>query len=143
MNLHSLLATRESDRRPVRAVRVGAGKFRSMYLAQARRTPGLRILAVADLAPERARASLARVGWSAERYGAKSLDEAARDGTTFVTDDAGRAIAHAATEVVIDATGSPAAGIAHPLPAFRHPNHLRLVNTQAHPPPPPPPPPPP
>ena len=111
MNLHSLLAERESDRRPVRAVLIGAGKFGSMYLAQARRTPGLRILAVADLAPERARAALARVGWSAGRYGASSLDEAAREGTTFVTDDAGRAIAHAATEVVIDATGSPAAGI--------------------------------
>src|SRR5260221_11214913 len=110
MNPPSLLAARESDRRPVRAVLIGAGKFGSMYLAQARRTPGLRILAVADLAPERARASLARAGWSAERYGAKSLDEAERDGTTFVTDDAGRAIAHAATEGVIDATGRPAAG---------------------------------
>src|SRR5258708_8056065 len=131
MSLHSLLAARESDRRPVRAVLVGAGKFGSMYLAQGRRRPGLRILAVADLAPERARASLARVGWSAERYGAKSLDEAARDGTTFVTDDAGRAIAHAATEVVIDATGSPAAGIAHALECCRHGKHVVMVNVEA------------
>jgi len=131
MNLHSLLAARESDRRPVRAVLIGAGKFGSMYLAQARRTPGLRILAVADLAPERARACLARVGWSAERYGAKSLDEAAREGTTFVTDDAGRAIAHAATEVVIDATGSPAAGIAHALECCRHAKHVVMVNVEA------------
>ncbi len=131
MNLHSLLAARESDRRPVRAVLIGAGKFGSMYLAQARRTPGLRILAVADLAPERARASLARVGWSAERCGAKSLDEAAREGTIFVTDDAGRAIAHAATEVVIDATGSPAAGITHALECCRQAKHVVMVNVEA------------
>src|SRR5258708_28183806 len=134
MNLHSLLAARESDRRPVRAVLVGAGKFGSMYLAQARRTPGLRILAVADLAPERARASLARVGWGAERYGAKSLDEAARDGTTFVTDDAGRAIAHGATEAVIHATGSPAAGIAHAPEWRRHGKHVVMVTGLAPPP---------
>jgi len=131
MNLHSLLAARESDRRPVRAVLIGAGKFGSMYLAQARRTPGLRILAVADLAPERARASLARVGWSAERCSAKSLDEAAREGTIFVTDDAGRAIAHAATEVVIDATGSPAAGITHALECCRQAKHVVMVNVEA------------
>ena len=68
----------------MRAVLVGAGKFGSMYLAQARRTPGVRILAVADLAPDRARAALARVGWEAARYAARSLAEAERDGTTFV-----------------------------------------------------------
>src|SRR5471032_2681510 len=115
MNLHRLLQARAAQENPVRVVLIGAGKFGSMYLAQARRTPGVQILAVVDLAPDRARAALARVGWTASRYGAKSLDEARRDGTTFVTDEGERAIAHAATEVVIDSTGSPAAGIAHAL----------------------------
>src|SRR5690349_5118503 len=101
MNLHRLLEAREAEGRPVRAVLVGAGKFGSMYLAQARRTPGLRMLAVADLAPDRARASLARVGWESARYGAASLDEAARDASTFVTDHAEAAISHPATDVVI------------------------------------------
>ena len=131
MNLYSLLAARESERRPVHAVLIGAGKFGSMYLSQARRTPGLRILAVADLAPERARVSLARVGWSPERFAARSLDEAARAGTTFVTEDAERAIAHPATEVVIDATGSPAAGIAHALECCRQGKHVVMVNVEA------------
>jgi predicted homoserine dehydrogenase-like protein len=115
----------------VRAVLIGAGKFGSMYLSQAQRTPGLQILAVADLAPERARASLARVGWSAERYGARSIDEAATAGTTVVTDDVAKAIAHAATEVVIDSTGSPAAGIAHVLACCEHRKHIVMVNVEA------------
>jgi threonine dehydrogenase-like Zn-dependent dehydrogenase len=111
MNLHSLLAARESDRRPVRAVLIGAGKFGSMYLAQARRTAGLRILAVADLAPERARAALARVGWSAERYAAKSLEEAARGRPSSPTTPGAPS---PTPDQWSTQTGSPA-GIAHAL----------------------------
>jgi len=131
MNLHRMLAAREAEKRPVRVVLVGAGKFGSMYLSQAQRTPGIHVMAVADLAPDRARASLARVGWLPERYGARSLDEAARTGTTCVTDDAMAAIAHAATEVVIDATGHPAAGISHALACCRHGKHIVMVNVEA------------
>jgi predicted homoserine dehydrogenase-like protein len=131
MNLHRLLEDRAAEGRPVRVAMIGAGKFGSMYLSQARRTPGLQMLAVADLAPERARAALARVGWEAQRYGARSLDEAAKAGTTCVTDDALAAIAHPATDVVIDSTGSPAAGIAHALACCKHGKHIVMVNVEA------------
>jgi predicted homoserine dehydrogenase-like protein len=131
MNLHHLLQIRSAQARPVRVALIGAGKFGSMYLSQARRTAGVHILAVADLAPERARASLARVGWEPRRCGAASLDEAARAGTTFVTDDAQAAIAHDATEVVIDCTGQPAAGVAHVLACCRHRKHVVMVNVEA------------
>jgi predicted homoserine dehydrogenase-like protein len=131
MNLHRMLAAREAQKRPVRVVLVGAGKFGSMYLSQARRTPGIHVLAVADLAPDRARASLARVGWASERYTARSLDDAAAAGTTFVTEDAQGAIAHQATEVVIDATGHPAAGISHVLACCKHGKHIVMVNVEA------------
>jgi len=126
-----MLAAREAEKRPVRVVLVGAGKFGSMYLSQARRTPGIHVLAVADLAPDRARASLARVGWTAERFAAASLDDAAASRTTFVTDDAQAAIAYHATEVVIDATGNPAAGISHVLACCRHGKHIVMVNVEA------------
>ena len=63
MNLHSLLAERAAEGRPLRVALIGAGKFGSMYLAQAKHTPGIHVVAVADLAPDRARATLARVGW--------------------------------------------------------------------------------
>jgi predicted homoserine dehydrogenase-like protein len=131
MNLHRLLEARAARSQPVRVVLIGAGKFGSMYLSQARRTPGIHILAVADLAPDRARAALARVGWAAQSYAAKTLDEAGRDATTCVTDDVDAAIACPTVEIVIDATGNPAAGIAHVLACCRNRKHIVMVNVEA------------
>ena len=131
MNLFRLLERRAAEGRPVRVVLIGAGKFGSMYLSQARRTPGIHVLAIADLAPDRARASLARTGWAMERMAAASFDEAIRTSATFVTQDAAAAIAHPATEVVIDATGSPAAGIRHVLLCCEHRKHVVMVNVEA------------
>ena len=131
MNLHRLLAQRAQDDRPVRVVLIGAGKFGAMYLAQARRTPGIHILALCDLVPERARGALERTGWEPERRAARTLDEAARSGGTCISDDAPAAIAHSATDVVIDATGSPAAGIRHALACFEQGKHIVMVNVEA------------
>jgi predicted homoserine dehydrogenase-like protein len=129
MNLHRLLLARRDD--PLRVALIGAGKFGAMYLAQAKHTPGIHVVAIADLAPSRARASLARVGWPAERHAAPSLADAARGGTTFVTDDAPGVIAAPEVEIVIDATGSPAAGIRHALACCMHGKHVIMVNVEA------------
>ena len=131
MNLARLLQQRASDGRPLRVALIGAGKFGSMFLAQARRTPGIHVVAVADLDPVRARQSLARTGWPAEQYAPRSLDEALGKGATFVTDDACAAIEHGAVEIAIDATGSPAAGIRHALACCRHGKHIVMVNVEA------------
>ena len=85
MNLHRLLLTRAEEQRPVRVGLIGAGKFGSMFLVQAGRTPGLHVVAIADLSLQRARASLARTGWEPDRASARSIDDAARHGTTHLT----------------------------------------------------------
>jgi predicted homoserine dehydrogenase-like protein len=131
MNLHALLAQRAAQNKPLRVALIGAGKFGSMFLAQARRTPGIHLTMIADLAPQRARESLARVGWPAEQYAASSAWAAVQAGTTFVTDDAQAAIASDAVEIVIDATGSPAAGIRHALECCDHGKHIIMVNVEA------------
>jgi predicted homoserine dehydrogenase-like protein len=131
MNLHRMLEERASAGRPLRVALIGAGKFGSMYLAQAKHTPGIHLVAVADLAPDRAKASLARVGWPAERYAARTTAEAGRGGTTCVTDDTAAVIASPDVEIVIDATGSPAAGIRHALACCRHGKHVVMVNVEA------------
>ena len=131
MNLHRMLGERASAGRPLRVALIGAGKFGSMYLAQAKHTPGIHLVAVADLAPDRAKASLARVGWPAERYAARTIAEAGRGGTTCVTDDTAAVIASPDVEIVIDATGSPAAGIRHALACCRHGKHVVMVNVEA------------
>jgi predicted homoserine dehydrogenase-like protein len=131
MNLHRMLAARAAEGRPLRVALIGAGKFGSMYLSQVRRTPGVHLVAVADLAPARARQALRRVGWPAARLAARSIAQAAAKGTTFVGDDALATIAAAEVEMVIDATGSPSAGIRHVLACCEHGKHVVMVNVEA------------
>jgi predicted homoserine dehydrogenase-like protein len=120
VNLHRLLKEREARGRPLRVGLIGAGKFGSMYLSQARHTPGVRITAIADLSPARAKEALQRVGWA----------DAAIGSVRFF-DDSARMIAEPDVDIVIDATGSPAAGIAHVLACCEHRKHIVMVNVEA------------
>ena len=116
MNLHAMLGQRAEANNPIRVGLIGAGKFGTMYLSQAARTPGVQIMAIADLDPERARAACARVGGLDPR--AATFEDARKTGTTYLTDDSMALVAADGIEVVIDATGSPGAGIAHALACF-------------------------
>jgi len=127
MNLYALLQARG---KPIRVGLIGCGKFGSMFLAQARRTPGMHIVGVADKDPERAREALSRVGWTDAQFSAQTLQEAATSQTTCVTDDAISLIRLPALEVLIDATGSPPAGIRHATSAIEHGKHLEMVNVE-------------
>lgn len=131
MNLHKKLLERAAVGRPIRVGMIGAGKFGTMFLAQARRTPGLHILGIADLAPDRARANLRYCGWEEERFAAVTLDEAARSGATCVLEDSAALLRHPALEVVIEATGDPKVGIRHCLRAIAERKHIVMVNVEA------------
>lgn len=130
-NLHRLLLQRHAQNRPLRLGLIGAGKFGSMYLAQVPSTPGVHLVAIADLDPERARANLGRVGWSDEAARAASLDQAVKRGDTYVGEDWQRLIEHPAVEIVIDATGDPIAAVEHALHAFRHGKPIVMVTVEA------------
>ena len=58
-----------------------------MFLAQARTTAGMHVVAVADLNVARARSQLKMASWPAEQFGATSLDDALKTGKTLLTDD--------------------------------------------------------
>ena len=131
MNLYAKLQTRASQQKPIRVALIGAGKFGSMFLAQAVQTPGMHITGIADLSPERVQTNLNRIGWEPERAKATSVEEAIRTGQTFLCEDAMDLIQAEAVEVVIDATGSPAAGIRHALAAIEHGKHIVMVNVEA------------
>ncbi|MFQ5973804.1 MAG: NAD(P)H-dependent oxidoreductase [Alphaproteobacteria bacterium] len=131
MRLAALLHERERLGEPVRVGLVGAGKFGTMYLAQARRTPGVHVLGVADLSRKRARDALTCAGWAPDRCKASSFREALDAGTTHVTDEAERLIAAPGLEVVIDATGSPGAAIRHALLAAEHRRHMVMATVEA------------
>ncbi|MFP6698315.1 MAG: Gfo/Idh/MocA family oxidoreductase, partial [Alphaproteobacteria bacterium] len=131
MNLSRLLAARAEMGKPVRVGLIGAGKFGSMFLAQARLTTGLHVLGIADLDVARAAANCRQVGWPEEQFAAPSLDDAMANGATHIGDDSLALIAHGGLDVVIDATGEPRIGIRHCLAAIEHGKHVIMVNVEA------------
>ena len=120
MYVHEQLLERAASARPVRVALIGAGKFGSMFLSQAPSTAGLEVSVIADLDPDRARAACRALGWS----------NALLAGMRF-TDDAFEAVCSDDVDVVVEATGSPAAGIAHARAAFAAGRHMVMVNVEA------------
>jgi len=119
MNLSSLAMARAEAGNPVRVALIGAGKFGSMFLAQAPHIAGLSVTHIADLDPNRAREACRAVGWSAERIAA----------TTFYED--GLDAACAPVDVVIEATGAPEAGLNHARASLDAGRHIVMVNVEA------------
>ncbi len=131
MNLDRLLRRRAEAGNPVRVGVIGAGKFGAMFLSQAGAHPGFHVLGIADLSIDRAKGSLARIGWTPEQFDAKDAAEAVSTGKTWLTDDAMGLIAADGLEVLVDATGNPAAGIRHALAGIEHGRHMVMVNVEA------------
>jgi predicted homoserine dehydrogenase-like protein len=131
MNLSSLLAKRAEENSPVRVGMIGAGKFGTMFLAQAERQRGIHVVGVCDLNPDAARSNLALVNWAPGRYDAASLDAAAQAGTTHVGDNWEALVSHPAIEIVIECTGNPMAAVTHILRAFREGKHVVNVTVEA------------
>ncbi|CCJ47760.1 NAD(P)H-dependent oxidoreductase [Bordetella parapertussis] len=131
MNLYRLLKQREADQKPLRVALIGAGKFGSMFLSQVQRTPGMQLVAVADLAPDRARAALTRVGWPAAALNADTIHHAVKTGKVYFSDDVRSVIVDPEVEIVIDATGQAAAGIEHVLTCCEYGKHIIMVNVEA------------
>ncbi len=131
MNLHNMLKERAAEGRPIRVGLIGAGKFGSMFLAQARFTPALHIVGVADLDVERARNGMRKLGWPSSQIDASDVDKAFSEGKTYLTDDSLSLIQASGLDVIIEATGDPGAGVRHALAAIEHGRHLVMVNVEA------------
>ncbi len=82
--------------------------------------PGLEVSVIANLDPERARSACQKVGWDARCI----------ERTRFVASGA-ELCAHPEVEIVVEATGSPAAGIAHARAAIGAGRHIVMVNVEA------------
>ena len=131
MSLFAKLQRRAADNHPIRVGLIGAGKFGSMYLAQVPRTPGVHLVAIADLSPDAARANLARVGWADERSRAASIAEAMQLGSTHLGDDWQALVRHPGIDVVVECTGNPIAAVDHCLAAFAQRKHVVNVTVEA------------
>ena len=118
MNLFAKLQERKDN--PLRIGLIGAGKFAAMYLAQLPKTPGVRLTAIADLAPANAKTNLERVGWSPASIAA-----------TAISQDWQKLVSNPDIDIVIEATGNPVAAVEHILAAFKHGKHVVNVTVEA------------
>ncbi len=131
MNLNRMLLERQAAGKPVTVGIIGAGKFGTMFLSQARSTAGMHVVAIADLNIQRARSQLKLACWPEEQYSAPSISEAIATGGTTVTDNGDSLVDHPGIEVIIEATGDPSAGIRFALKAIENGKHIVMVNVEA------------
>ncbi len=135
---HHEISGRLSDRKnqgnPVQVVVVGAGKFGTMFLAQARTTPGLHLAAVVDLDPSLASDALVRVGWPAEQIvpvsTAGELADAVSRGRVGVTTDVGVVLSDG-IDVLVESTGDVTAAARHAVAAIDAGLHVVMVTVEA------------
>jgi len=134
MNLYRMLQARAGEERPVRVGVIGAGKFSSMFLSQARLTPGIQLVGIAELDPEKARQACLRTGWPAEAlvFGSStaSVADGAARGKIVITGDA-RQLIEAPLDVILEITGVPEAGAQHAWRALENGKHVVMVNVEA------------
>jgi predicted homoserine dehydrogenase-like protein len=134
MNLHALLQHRARDKNPVKVGIIGAGKFSTMFISQARFTPGMQIVGIAELDPEKARQACLRTGWSEDilsfEDSTDAINDNARRKKTAITKNAMALIA-AELDVIVEITGVPEAGAVHAWEALDAEKHVVMVNVEA------------
>ncbi|MDD5082827.1 MAG: Gfo/Idh/MocA family oxidoreductase, partial [Dehalococcoidales bacterium] len=134
MNLYRLLQQRAQAGRPIKIGVIGAGKFSTMFLSQARLTPGMQLVGIAELLPEKARQACRKTGWPEEvlSFGdsAAAINDGARKGKVTLTQDADQLI-RADLDIVLEITGVPEAGAYHAWQALEHGKHVVMVNVEA------------
>ncbi|MGD1067076.1 MAG: flagellar biosynthesis protein FlgA [Vulcanimicrobiaceae bacterium] len=134
MNLARGLAAREAAGRPIRVGLIGAGKFGTMILAQLRVMTGVRLVVLADLDVERARAAAVSAGWPTEAFTAVTsigaANDCARAGRTSLL-PSGELAAGCELDVLIEATGHEEAGALHAYRALERGVHVVMVTVEA------------
>ena len=120
MYIQNLLSERLLKNNPVKVVLIGAGKFGSMFLSQVPTTPGINVVAIADLFPDKAKNACKAVGWNDELISSTKFFESGKE-----------VIELSEIEVVIEATGLPSAGIEHARHSFKYGKHIIMVNVEA------------
>ena len=131
MTLTDVLKQRAETGRPLRVGLIGAGKFGTMFLSQARQLDGLHVMGVADLNLGRVRENMSKVGWPAAQIEVDSVDAAIKTGGTLLSEDAEALIAGRELDVLIEATGHPAVGVRHAQQAIEQGVHVIMVNVEA------------
>lgn len=134
MNLYTFLQQREKNENPVKVGVIGAGKFSSMFLSQARLTPGMQLVGIAELDTGKAIQACVKTGWSKEILSVENstggINDAADGKKVAITEDADALIA-AELDVIVEITGVPEVGTLHAWKSFESGKHVVMVNVEA------------
>ena len=131
MNLHAKLCALEGQGRSIRIGLIGAGKFGSMFVSQCLRTPGLVLVAIADLSLANAEAAIVATGHPKEMICRRGIEDAVHEERVGLTEDPFDLIRSPFVDIVVEATGDPVAGALHALECFRYRKHVLMVNVEA------------
>ena len=131
MNLFSKLKKLDSESKHFKIGLIGAGKFATMYLAQIKKTPGIKLVAIADIQPDIAKENLKRVDWSEEEFSCSSIEEAIKKNKTFITEDYRKLIDHDDIQIIVEATGNPIVAVEHAIASFESNKHVVMVTVEA------------
>jgi predicted homoserine dehydrogenase-like protein len=93
----------------------------------------MRLAGIADLSKERAIASLKRTGFPEEKFDSQatlSVAEGIKANKTAITTDSAELIATPGIDVILEVTGSPAAGVRHALLCCEHKKHIVMITSK-------------
>lgn len=131
MYLESLLCA--AHKRTVRALVIGAGEYGFSFVAQSRRAPGLRVVAIHARRPERGVAAFKHAGLREDAIAVCDTAAQARAaldaGQAVVSSDA-RMLIELPLEVVVESTGAPEAAALHADLALRSGKHVAMVSKE-------------
>ena len=134
MSLYSSLQQRVAEDRPIRIGLIGAGKFGTMFLAQARLIPGMQLVGIAELDLEKARKSCMMAGWPQDALingnSASAINDGARSKKVTLTEDSSQLI-DSDLDVILEVTGIPEAGALHAWKALQSGKHVIMVTVEA------------
>ncbi len=129
------LAAREASGTPIRVGIIGCGEMGTDLVTQIARMKGLRVAAIADRtgcnAIEAIRIARHEPAMAAPVDGLPALERAIERGAIAITEDAQVMLRSGLVDVVIDATGRPAAGAELGLATLRQGKHLVMMNVEA------------
>lgn len=95
---------------------------------------GIRLAAVCDLSTDRIYDAFKRTNYPESRIdmtGKMTLTEGIKSGKVVATTDSAGLIAHPDIDVILEITGSPAAGVRHALLCCEHKKHIVMINVEA------------
>jgi predicted homoserine dehydrogenase-like protein len=133
MFVDTALREREATGRPIRVGMVGAGATgRTIALQLGTPAPGIRLVAIANRTPEHAERAYREAGFTEwERVGGiRQAEVAIGRGMPVLTDDPSILTASDSIDIIVEATGTIAAGARVVLEAIESGKHVVLVNAE-------------